>query len=222
MKAYRRERWGQQRPRQKQRYLRPSLFLAAEVLAVLMLVLAISLYRWFGVALVQPVDLYLLQLKSAFYYYLSVLLVTYIFILVSMGWRAKRCRQKLSETAVWHRFSSLFLNLWDIVTDWRFINCFIVTITFFNELKGLTPLINPRLFDAELLAAERALFGGYLLSDWMIRLLGSQLAVFFSFWYSGFYAYFTLLGFLMVLQRDRRLAAEFFAPSICSGCWGSP
>ena len=170
------------------------------------------LYRSLGVALREPLPLYLSKVNGALVWYVVGLLLAFLYTRLGHIAESKRSSAApLSRRDSWQEFSLSYLNVGALVRDLRVVHAVALTFFFFIQLKHLTPLLRARLYDDELAVFDRLLCGGELCSVPAMNFFGPAAAPWLSAGYTLFYPYLGLVLVLFVMQRDFRLTSEFVA-----------
>lgn len=168
------------------------------------------LYRSLGVALREPLALYLSKLNGALLWYFVGLLLAFLVSRLSLLSEARRAgTPAISRAAAWREFSLSYLNLGSLIRDLRVVHCVALTFFLFIQLKHLTPLLRARQYDEELAVFDRLLCGGEICAAQVISYLGNGWAHYLSIGYTLFYPYLGIVLVLFVMQRDFRLTSEF-------------
>ena len=183
-----------------------------ELVALAMCVTAAALYYVYKVPYLNPLELYLLSAIPALLVYTAGLMIAAFFFTPE----SEQSETQFPETAPesrWLIFLKRFLSPRDILADLRHINALLLTLLGYQELKNLTPLISPTLFDGVFIRWERLIFSGRLFAQvlWepFYDVLGRYAAPFMSFCYTDFIPYIFLLCAVMILQRDKQLRTNF-------------
>lgn len=109
----------------------------------------------------------------------------------------------------WELFCRHYFKGAALLLDFRQMLGVLLTLAIFTHLKHLIPLINSNVYDGQLADFERAIFGGEIVSWWMIQIFGPSSAAFMSWSYIAYYTYMNSVYTIFVVQRDRALASEF-------------
>jgi hypothetical protein len=187
----------------------------SELLVLFASLLTAALYLAFGLDFKDPVGFYLAQLRIVPLAYPFGLFIAFICLLGIDGYQKKKAGEKPSEREVWELFRKLYLKLSVILRDLRLLNVVMITFVLFGHLKNLIPVINPVLWDQELLDFERWLFGGKVALEVFELFVPRSWAGGISAGYEAYYAYFSIVLFIFVLQRKSRSIAEEFCFSFC-------
>lgn len=170
------------------------------------------LYRSLGVALREPLPLYVAKLTGALSWYAVGLLLAILFSRLVVLSESRRCGgAPISLGATWREFLLSYLSPAAFLRDLRVVHAIALTFFFFIQLKHLTPLLRARIYDEELAVFDRLLCGGHLCSVPILGWFGAASAQWLSVGYTLFYPYLGLVLVLFVLQRDFRLTSEFVA-----------
>lgn len=104
-------------------------------------------------------------------------------------------------------------NLWALVRcNLSFIGCIIV----YSNLKAALPVLNPHLFDDELLAADRLLFLGHPPNQWLPTLRPDWLVHLMDEAYTSFFLFFPVtMGLAFFLAQPRALRTFVAGYVIC-------
>ncbi len=164
-----------------------------------------GLYRYFGMPLRSPWELYCSRVLGGFGWYLLGLSVTVLFLRLRDLATSAPC----SRAETWRSFRTSYLSPAHLLRDFRFVHALGVTFFLFIQLKNLIPHVNGRVFDQLLFQQETSLLGGRLAAEWVMQALGHSAAELLSAGYVFFFPYMGLLLAVMVLQRDECLASRF-------------
>ena len=157
------------------------------------------------------IDFYIKQIIWACDNYALGLIVCAGMVLSLSVWRRGNISLYQSLRSGWTRFLELFLSRKALTHDFRLVVAVLLTLALFTHLKHIIPLINPALYDGALVRMEQTLFGGKILSQILIDLLGVQAASVMSWGYTAYYVYMNAIFMVFILQRNQRLAQEFCA-----------
>jgi len=188
----------------------------SELLILAGVIVCYGAYDLLGVRHHNLLALFWERSGSLFSYYLIALPLAFL------GTRLTHLRAKkgfavpsLKET--YDFFSANYLRPKALCSDLRALLSCVLLFIVFIELKHLTPFIRQSLFDSFLIRQEERMFGGKLLSEIVLELIGPSHAPLLSEGYFLFYPYTAILIYLFVLQRDARLREEFLTGFIL--CW---
>lgn len=191
------------------------LLYPAEWVVLLSILATVALYNLLGVLPRDPVGLYWAQLRVLPFGYPFGLFIAFIYILLQEGYRAKQAGRKSAEVEAWHRFRALYLNFGDFIRDLRLFNLVMLNFVVFGHLKHLIPVINDRSWDGLMLAVEKVLLFGGTSYGLLITALGTESAEWVSHGYEAYYVYFSLVLFILVLQRRDKYLSKEFCLSFC-------
>lgn len=185
-------------------------FLPIERAILLVVICCVGSYYFLGLKFRDPLVLYLQRIGSIFYMYAFMLIVVFFLTRVRdiESWR--KCKQKISWSDTWVNFQNSFLNFNSIAIDIRTLNAAAILFVLIINLRHLVPYINQTVYDSFLVSFEESLFGGKILSLWVIDLFGLNSAILMSDVYELFYPYLSVIIFAFVLCRNRELSQQFF------------
>lgn len=183
----------------------------AEKVVGAFLLLALVLYRGFGIPLRNPYVFYWEKLSSGLAWYGAGLCIALLIrrLIAISGARKSGSKKPWSDT--WNKFSRNYLSLRSLICDLRLVHAISLCFVVFLQLKHLTPFVNSRVHDRLLSDMELELFGGRLLGEILQGLLGVESARVLSGGYLMFFPYMGVLILTLILQRNARLAHEFCA-----------
>jgi hypothetical protein len=99
---------------------------------------------------------------------------------------------------------------------------FIACILIYSNLKAVIPILNPNLFDEQLLAADRALFFGHAPNELLPHLRAPWLVHLMDEAYTSFFLFFPVTMGLSFFLNDRRALRTFVAGYVLCFYLGSP
>ena len=186
-------------------------FYICELLVAAFAVVAGALYQYLRLEPRAPLQLYLSRIATSIGTYVAALLVTLLLLRLQDIRKTPKGGQVPPHRFTWNQFRGRYLLWQNVGVDLRFLNISCLLFVLFINLKHLTPLVNPHLFDRILLRVDLSLCKGRTAAEVLIGLIGPDWAPVLSQAYMLFFPYVLMLIFVMILQDKRDLAQEFFA-----------
>ena len=180
-----------------------------ECLLIFFSAVVMLLYFWFGLSDRNAFNFYFEQLRTVAYGYPLALLVVFVCVFGRDGYERKRQGLPPSEKAAWLAFRSSYFNVRVVFRHLRCINAIMITFVLFAHMKHLTPFLNSALYDAQLLAFERWLFGGKVAFELMDSFIPRSMSDLIGTSYQAYYIYLSIFSFIFILQKDAALAQRF-------------
>lgn len=177
--------------------------LFVEALLLASLVLTLVLYKFFGLPLRTPYELYFGKLGQNLALYSLGLLLAAFYIRFSRISLGEDLRDSIKLFAEGYLKASL------IFFDLRLVHAISLLFFIFIQLKHLTPLVSNNLYDQWFIDSEKSFFAGGLIGVHLQNLLGPGAADFLSSSYTAFYPYMAFLLLSFILKRDPILSEKF-------------
>lgn len=191
-------------------------FYPVEVVVIFFWLLCLLLYFQVAIPLRAPLLLYSHRIIQSLAFYLVGLWISFFFVRLAMIRGVNRSEKKISLQETWLKYWQAYLQRWQLVRDFRFLNAISLMFVGFINLKHLIPHINSTLYDPQFAEIERRLFGGKILSQVFIDAFPHQAAYVLNYGYTFFYTYVALLIFFFILQRDEKLTHEVCCVFVCT------
>lgn len=173
-----------------------------EQIVVLFIGITLFLYWYIDIPLRVPGLLYSRKVAGAFSSYFLGLLLIPLLVRLNDIRRAMRENVRISWRETLEKVCTRYLSWSKLCRDLRIMHMLGLMFVVYIQLKHLIPFINAQVWDAWLEQLESDWFGGELLTSHLIRVIGSENAIYVSEGYTLFYPYIALLSVSIVLQAS--------------------